>query len=134
MIRKIGYTDSYGGLISAVEARELSEKGKQDSKLRRLDEISGKIKAAAAKGHNTLHLDLTVEEIKIMTSLGYEHNDIDGLSVIDWSEDPASSIEDTHHSQSSEKLDPKNKELSSSCEINESDEISLYSGGHFQIV
>ena len=97
-INKIGYTDSYGGLISAEEARHLSQKGKEDSRLERLDTIAKYIKEAANKGYNNARMDINPDEAKVLLTLGYAivYNEVN-TATIHWE------IEDIQHSQSSEK-------------------------------
>lgn len=96
MISKIGYTDSYGGLISAIEAQHLTEKGKENQKLRRSTELTYFIKDRAAAGVDHACLDLSEEEQKTLVSLGYTvYKDLT-QHVISWK------LEDKTQSQSSE--------------------------------
>lgn len=89
-IRNIGYTDSYGGLISAMEARALTEKGKEDIKLRRLDNLSNMIKSCTAGGDYKTGCILSAEEAAIFRGLDYKLKQTGDHYDISWEDSPAS--------------------------------------------
>lgn len=97
-INGIGYTDSYGGLISAEEAKHLTTKGIEDQKLRRLDELAKSIKTSAEQGSSSTIEPLSDEEVVIFLGLGYRviHLELNGYRI-SWEDK-----EDNHQSSSSE--------------------------------
>lgn len=94
-VRNIGYTDSYGGLISAIEARALTEKGKEDIKLARRDYLLEMIRDSTSQGVDHLVLDLSKDEPHIFRGLGYTIEPIankhqDNLYKVSWKDSPSS--------------------------------------------
>jgi len=91
-----GYSDSYGGLISAEEAKHLTVKGKEDQKLGRLNQLSQAIKCATSSGLSSTTEYATEAEVKVFLSLGYRITYVDkkrpNIVKISWGEE--SSLED----------------------------------------
>ena len=101
-ISKIGYIDSYGGLISAVEARHLTEKGKVNQRLKRLDDITKSLKHCTDLGLMEASMPLTTKEADTLKTLGYvvELEAEPNLYKVSWSEDN-SSLQSSESSQAS---------------------------------
>lgn len=92
-VDKIGYTDSYGGLISATEARALSERGKENLASSRLNSLLELVKRAASGGKTSAKLDLTPVEAEMFRGLGYEVKQemLPLWSLVDWEKEKVTS-------------------------------------------
>lgn len=71
-IYEIGFADSYGGMISAGEARNLTEKGKENIRFREIEWIVDCIKDSAGQGKTNATLELIGKQISELKALGYK--------------------------------------------------------------
>lgn len=83
-IKDTGYTDSYGGLPSALEARALSAKGEEDHKHKRINDIAEAIKHQASRGDKDCWITLSEEECITLAMLGYVVESCATSSRISW--------------------------------------------------
>ena len=82
------YFRHYGGMPSALEARELTERSAEDRKLKRMEEIANTIRQAAQEGLSDVgfYIQPTKSEVKMLESLGYkvQHIPQEEVHVVSW--------------------------------------------------